>query len=112
MREVPSTGQRPVPRGRTSPGRSVSGSRRAIVSAKTRATPSAPSMHPSQNQPLGISTGALISRMSAAARELVARLLVADDGAGRMTAEVFVFIFIHDDGAFPAFQKIGPARWR
>src|SRR5437867_477271 len=78
---------------------------------EARAMPSAPSTHQSQNQPLGISTGALMSRMSAAS-EFVAALLVVEDGAGTMTAEEFVFIVIRDGGAFPAFQKICPARWR
>src|SRR5881394_3122849 len=64
---------------------------------ETAATAKAPTAHQSQNQPPGISTGALMSRMSGAASELVATLLVADDGAGMMTAEEFVFIFIRDD---------------
>ena len=68
--------------------------------------------HQNQNQPLGISMGALMSRMSAAASELVAALLVADDGAGTMIAEEFVFIVSRDVGVFPAFQRICPARWR
>src|SRR6266542_2407369 len=84
--------------------------RHAIYEA--RAMPSPPSPHQNQNQPLGISMGALMSRMSAAASEFVAALLVADDGAGTMIAEEFVFIVNGAGAAFPAFQRTCPARWR
>ena len=69
--------------------------------------------HQNQNQPLGISTGALMSRMSPL-KAFVPALLVAEDRAGMMTAEelVFIYMVIHDDGAFPVFQKISPARRR
>src|SRR5438034_6161746 len=76
------------------------------------AAPNPPNTHQSQNQPLGISTGALMSRMSSAASELVPALLVPEAGVGRIRALELVFIFIHDGGASPAFQKISLVRRR
>src|SRR5947208_11069436 len=77
------------------------------------AAASAPATHQNQNQPLGISTGALMSRMSPL-KAFVPAVLVAEDGTGMMTAEelVVIYITIHDDAAFPVFQKIFPARRR
>src|SRR6266511_3280498 len=57
----------------------------------TAATANAPSTLQSQNQPDGISTGALMSRMSPA-DAFVPTPLVAEDGAGMMTADELVFI--------------------
>ena len=56
------------------------------------ATASAPSAHQSQSHRLGISSGALMSRMSPAASEFVVALLVPADGAGMSTAAELVFI--------------------
>src|SRR2546430_5348679 len=72
-----------------------------------------PVTHQNQNQPLGISTGALMSRMSPL-KAFVPAVLVAEEGARMMTAEelVFIYIAIHDDGAFPVSQRISPARRR
>src|SRR5438034_3023864 len=70
----------------------------------------AANVHPSPAQLFGMRTGPLMSRMSSPSKAFVAALLVAEDGAGRITADELDFI--RGVVVSPGFQKNGPARRR
>ena len=102
-------------RARTWGGMRISGAwrcRRRLSQNRTTsqaavATATAKSVHPSQAQLLGISTGPLMSRMSSPTARLVA---VGPEGGGTMRAPELVFIRV--GGASRAFRRTGPARRR